>query len=240
MIHLKPIPADLGVLDQSHLFRGARLILGYVAEHGPLPLTPSKAFKRVFVNWAAEAFVWPHWTIADLYRVNKVLNEYDFGPLEILHHVLLDMKLGRHFKCTFRITKLGQALLADPPALFAEIQPYFLFNVNHAYYSRSEDQTFSDWETALNILNVEAENGISLGEFCDTVFGRAPRNREQQWHAESELYTGTLRPLCWAGLLDERRSRGGGLSTHTYQKTKLWGELFALKSDSQVRPAVRH
>jgi len=217
MIHLKPIPADLGVLDQSHLFRGARLILGYVAEHGPLPLTPSKAFKRVFVNWAAEAFVWPHWTIADLYRVNKVLNEYDFGPLEVLHHVLV-----------------------DPPALFAEIQPYFLFNVNHAYYSRSEDQTFSDWETALNILNVEAENGISLGEFCDTVFGRAPRNREQQWHAESELYTGILRPLCWAGLLDERRSRGGGLSTHTYQKTPLWSSIFALKTDSMVRTPMLH
>ena len=112
--------------------------------------------------------------------------------------------------------------------------------MNHAYYSRSEDQTFNDWETALNILNVEAENGISLGEFCNAVFGAAPRSREQQWHAESELYTGILRPLCWAGLLDERRSRGGGLTAHAYQKTRLWGELFALKSDSQVRPAVRH
>ena len=240
MIQLKPIPTDLRVLDQSHLFRGARLILGYVAEHGPIPLTPSKAFKRVFVNWAAEAFVWPHWTVAELYRVNKVLDEHDFGPLVVLHHVLLDMKLGRHFKGTFRITKLGQALLADLPALFAEIQPYFLFNVNHAYYSRSEDQTFNDWETALNILNVEAENGISLGEFCDAVFGRAPRNREQQWHAESELYTGILRPLCWAGLLDERHSRGGGLAAHTYQKTALWRAVFALKTDGLVRPAMRH
>lgn len=79
MIRLKPIPTDLTVLDQSHLFRGARLILGYIVEHGPIPLTPSKAFKRVFVNWAAEAFVWPHWTVDDLYRVNKVLNEYDFA-----------------------------------------------------------------------------------------------------------------------------------------------------------------
>ena len=52
MIHLKPLPDDVAVLDQSHVFRGARLILAYVAEHGAIALTPSKAFKRVFVNWA--------------------------------------------------------------------------------------------------------------------------------------------------------------------------------------------
>ena len=42
MIHLKPLPDDLAILDQSHVFRGARLILAYVAEHGAIPLTPSK------------------------------------------------------------------------------------------------------------------------------------------------------------------------------------------------------
>lgn len=124
--------------------------------------------------------------------------------------------------------------------LFETIVPFFLFNVNHAYYSRSEEQTFDDWETALNILNIEAENGISLGEFCNAVFGTGTRNREQQWYAESELYIGILRPLCWAGLLDEHRSRGGGLAAHTYQKTGLWPAVFALKSDSLVRPALRH
>jgi hypothetical protein len=240
MIHLKPIPADLSVLDQSHVFRGARLILGYVVENGPIPLTPSKAFKRVFVNWAAEAFVWPHWTVAELYRVNKVLNEYDFGPLEVLHNLLIDLKLGRHYKGAFRITKLGQELLNSPADLFKLLVPFYLFNVNHAYYSRSAHETFRDWETALNILNVEAENGLSLGEFCAVFFGAGPRNREQQWDAEGELYIGVLRPLCWAGFLDENRGNGGGLAAHTYQKTRLWREIFALKNDLNVRTVARH
>jgi hypothetical protein len=52
MIRLKPLPDEVAILDQSHIFRGARLIVAYVAEHGPIPLTPSKAFKRIFVNWA--------------------------------------------------------------------------------------------------------------------------------------------------------------------------------------------
>lgn len=240
MIRLKPIPTELRVLDQSHLFRGARLILGYVVEHGPIPLTPSKAFKRVFVNWAAEAFAWPYWTVADLYRVNKVLNEYDFGPLEVLHNLLIDLKLGRHFKGTFRITKLGQDLLNRPADLFELIVPFYLFNVNHAYYSRSAHETFRDWETALNILNVEAENGLSLGEFCTSIFGGGPRNREQQWEAEGEIYIGVLRPLCWAGLLVDHRSKGGGQAAHTYQKTALWSDIFALTTDLSVRTLARH
>ena len=240
MIRLKPIPADLRVLDQSHIFRGARLILAYADEQGPIPLTPSKAFRRVFVNWAAEAFVWPHWTVEDLYRVNKVLNEYDFGPLEVLHNLLIDLKLARHYKGTFRITKLGQGVLNRPAELFERIVPYYLFNVNHAYYSRSAHETFRDWETALNIINVEAENGVSLGEFCEAVFGAGPRDREQQWEAEGELYISVLRPLCWTGFLVEWRSRGGGLATNTYQKTPLWNDIFTLKTDGLVRPAMRH
>jgi hypothetical protein len=240
MIKLKPASSNADLLDQSHLFRGARLILAYAEEQGSIPLTPSKAFKRVFVNWAAEAFVWPHWTVVDLYRVNKVLNEYDFGPLQLLHQLLIDLKLGRHYKGTFRITKLGREMIARPSELFDVLVPFFLFNVNHSYYSRFEEQTFRDWETALNILNVEAENGLSLGEFCSSVFGTAPRSREQQWQAESELYTGILRPLCWAGLLDEQRSKGGGLATNSYQKTPLWSDMLALKTDGRVRRVVRH
>ncbi len=61
-----------------------------------------------------------------------------------------------------------------------------------------------------------------------------------QRHAEGEIYTGILRPLCWAGLLDEHRSRGAGLAAHTYQKAALWPLLFALQTDGRVRPAVRH
>ena len=44
MIRLKPLPDDVAILDQTHVFRGARLILGYVAEHRAIPLTPSKPF----------------------------------------------------------------------------------------------------------------------------------------------------------------------------------------------------
>ncbi len=43
-----------------------------------------------------------------------------------------------------------------------------------------------------------------------------------------------------AGLLDERRSRGDGLATNTYQKAPLWKDMVALTTDGLVRPAIRH
>ena len=90
MIEFRAVDAELA-LRLSPLLRAAKLTLDYVLAYGPIPLTPTMAFKRVFVNWAAEQFHWPGMTAADLSRVNKVLNEQDFPPLEMLHHLLLDL-----------------------------------------------------------------------------------------------------------------------------------------------------
>ena len=35
---------------------------------------------------------------ADLFAVNKVLNEIDFGPLMDLHDLMIALKIGRHYK----------------------------------------------------------------------------------------------------------------------------------------------
>jgi hypothetical protein len=34
----------------------------------------------VFVHWAAREFDWPGYTEDDLFDINKVQNEIDFGP----------------------------------------------------------------------------------------------------------------------------------------------------------------
>lgn len=46
----------------------------------------------------------PNWTAEKLYRVNKVLNEYDVPPLEYLRVLLTSLRLGR---------KMGVWLAAD-------------------------------------------------------------------------------------------------------------------------------
>ena len=80
------------VLANSPLLRAAQLTLQYAQDQGSIGLTPNKAFKRVFVHWAAEHFDWPDMGYEELFRVNKVLNEYGFPPLELLHFLLLELK----------------------------------------------------------------------------------------------------------------------------------------------------
>lgn len=87
------------------------LTLRHLARTGPIGLTPSRALKRYFVAWAAEAFNWPGYTADELYAINKVLNEHDFSPLVVLHDLLLAAKLARHRKGFLHITKLGKDLL---------------------------------------------------------------------------------------------------------------------------------
>jgi hypothetical protein len=83
MIELRTLPDDNPDLQHSPSLRVALLTLNYAREHGPIPLTKSRALQRVFVHWAAEHFVWSEQGIDELLCNQKVLNEQDFLPLEL-------------------------------------------------------------------------------------------------------------------------------------------------------------
>ncbi|WP_187292566.1 hypothetical protein [Octadecabacter antarcticus] len=134
MIGFHQLSDDDPALSHSPLLRAAQLTLQYAQDHGPIGLTKTGAFKRVFVHWAAENFNWPGFSRDELFEVNKVLNEYDFPPLELLHFILVQMKLARHYKGEFRVTKRGAELLKSPAELFTEVIPFFLFEIDHVAY----------------------------------------------------------------------------------------------------------
>ena len=81
MIEFLTISDDDPALVHSPMVRAIGKTFAYIAGNGPIGLTPSKAFKRVFVHWAAAEFDWPRLSDAHLFSVNKVLNEMDFWPL---------------------------------------------------------------------------------------------------------------------------------------------------------------
>lgn len=78
MIKFRKLPDTHTDVIHSHLSRAATLTLRYVKDHGPIGLTRTTAFKRVFVQWAVESFDCPDRSREDLLRYKKVLNEYDF------------------------------------------------------------------------------------------------------------------------------------------------------------------
>jgi hypothetical protein len=161
-------------LIHSPLLRAATLTLHYALDHGPIGLTKTRAFKRVFVQWALENFDWPDRSHEDLLRYKKVLNEYDFPPLELLHFLLIHLRLGRHYKGQFHPTKRGAALAQTPCKLFDELIPICVLQMDHAAYSRFSDRPFGSWDVWVNVINVEAEQGKGRKAAC-------------RWAADSHL-----------------------------------------------------
>ena len=118
MFAFREIDAADPALAHSPMVSAFGKTLSYIAEYGGIGLTPARAFKRVFVHWAAAEFDWPGYTEADLFAVNKVLNEIDFGPLMDLHDLMIALKIGRHYKGQFKLNKAGQVLAGHPGKLY--------------------------------------------------------------------------------------------------------------------------
>jgi len=238
MIRFQSISDDDPVLAHSPMVRGAIKTLDYVTKHGPIGLTPSKNFKRYFVNWAVKEFEWPGWTEEELFSRSKVLNEYDFQPLALLHDLLIHLKMGRHYRNAFRITKAGQELVGRPGKLFGILTPFYVFEVNHGY--RTSEKLPGNWDIFLNVLNVEAEDGISVDELRRILYGPRPSDQQGFDIVPHILFEQVFRPLNWTGLLSEHRSGHDFLRDRVYIKTPLWKAALKLETDPMVSKAIRH
>ena len=240
MIVFREIGDKEPALQFSPVVRAAQKTFSYIAEHGGIELTPTKSLRRHFVHWAASAFEWPGYTAEDLFKLNKVLNEIDFAPLLYLHEMMLALKIGRHYKGKFNLTKSGQSLAGRPGKTFGIIAPFFLFHVNHEHFSRKPVQLMGNRDVFLNVLNVEAERGITAAVLRKTLYG--PHDEASGYDGMvGGLYVQILRPLCWAGLLIEHKpSQTHSLSDRTFHKTPLWRLVLQLETDKQVQPATRH
>lgn len=215
-LHQPTYPAALKRL--SPMLRAVCLTFDHIDAIGPIALTPSRALKRYFVEWAAEKFEWPSYTSEDLYAVNKVLNEDDFPPLAILHELLLSTRLARHRQGALHMTRLARQLRSDPAALWTLLARQFLFATDHTGYTRFGDRPFGNWDIFLNVINVEAQGGLSKDRLCEVLYG--PENSDGLLDAvrtRAALYIHVLRPLCRTGLASaihslSRTRRGRGSS----------------------------
>jgi hypothetical protein len=236
MIEFSSLGDDHPDLMHSPLLRGALLTLQYAQEHGSIGLTKTKAFKRSFVHWAVEHFDWPGKSAEEMFRYNKVINEYEFSPLEILHFLLISLRLGRHFKGEFRLTKRGAEVAQAPGRLFAELTPYFVFQIDHASYWRFDDRPFGKWDVWMNVINVEADHGTTEAALFETFYGEPQDWHTAGWREMAAFSSCVLRPLEWAGLLKETRSVVADKQVCHVFKTPLWRSALTLDTDGMLRP----
>jgi hypothetical protein len=240
MIKLREIDNENTALQLSPMICSAESLLSYLIKHDEIGLTKAKAFQRKFVHWAAANFEWPGFEEEKLFSVNKVLNEYDFPPLEMLHVVLLKLKLIRHYKGACKLTKAGKGLVGKRGELFGLIAPFYLFRVDHSAYSRFSEPVLGNWDVFLNIINVEAAHGISGSDLREVFYG--PREEGDLYdHALGMLWSQVLRPLSWLGVFAEVQPEGThGFEHRIFMKTPLWDAAFDLDTDHMLQEPLRH
>jgi len=236
MIEFRLLSDDHPDLAYSPLLRAALLTLQYAQEHGAIGLTKTNAFKRVFVHWAVEHFEWPGKSAEEMFRYNKVINEYEFSPLEVLHFLLISLRLGRHFKGEFRLTKLGAELAHSPGRLFTELIPFYVFEIDHASYARFDDRPFGKWDVWMNVINVEADHGTTERALFVAFYGEEQDWDTAGWREMAAFSSFVLRPLEWAGLLMENREERAGKHVHHVFKTPLWRSALKLDTDEMLYP----
>jgi hypothetical protein len=241
MITFANLCHDDPALKLSPLLRGALLTLEYIDTNGPIGLTPNKALKRYFVQWAAEAFAWPNYTAKDLYYLNKVLNEHDFAPLMVLHEVMLSAKLVRHYKGALHSTRLGKEVRVNTGELWTLLANHLLCVLDHRKYTRNGDQLIGNWDIFLNVINVEAHAGASEERLSAVLFGGDEEGfRRHDYLLAATFYIHVLRPLCWAGLLLEHRVGKRHKRREVYTKTPLWTAALSLETDRHLHEPTRH
>ena len=97
-------------LSGSLVLAHARLVMEHLEADGGVKLTKTGAFNRKFVARMVEDFRWPGFEAEKVWRLNKVLNEADFTPLDYLHAILDVAGLARKYKGTLRATRKARSL----------------------------------------------------------------------------------------------------------------------------------
>lgn len=240
MIKFLALSDDNPLLEHSPLLRAAHRTMQYAAENNGIGLTATKAFQRKFVHWAVEHVDWPGYGPEEAFSVSKVVNEYEFPPIQVVHFLLLQRKLGRHYKGKFLLTKKGKDLLNSPGALFDQLIPFFLLEVDHTSYGRLDERPFGTWEVWLNVMNVELEQGLTKRQLYGLFYGDGSDWDNAGWRELAAFSSYVLKPLEWAGLISVHEVEGGSRRDWMCFKTALWREALRLDTDDDVPTVVQH
>lgn len=102
-------PNEIG--DPVYL-ANALALLTMLRDEGPAKATAAGNLSRDFVTRMLPRMRWQEGYLADVRRMNKVINESDVWPLEMTRHLLLIAGLV-HRRKGFRISPAGRALVDD-------------------------------------------------------------------------------------------------------------------------------
>ena len=230
-VAFRPHPGGDLVIASAPMLRAYQTVALYQVEHGEIGLTKAGAWNRHCIDWVVRRMDFPNWTAEELYRVNKVLNEYDVPPLEYLRVLLTSLRIGRKTGGSWRLTKPGMTLAGDPEAAYSTIAPAFLFRFDHTEGMRVGEVPAGDWGLWLTAINKMPDDGFTLPELATFLYGPG---WGRGWRGPaSGLFSAVAMPLEWVGLLI--RTGGGGIDEMQWRKTPLWAA--GLEFRTQTEPS---
>ena len=221
---------SLGRIDLagSPMCINAMKTLTYIQENDGITLTKSGAFYRKFVTWAADDFRWPGYEAEELYRLNKVLNEWDFLPLAIMHELLIGARLIRRYKGKALLSQAGKRIVGDYGALQAELFDTFFIAFDGSGHERFPiDYDDADVAHFLGVVQNRLDDWVlvtKLAGWClplDLITNyRFSPLEDACYYLLSRL----LRPLLWLGMIERHPSAERYPAFHDlrYRKTPLY------------------
>ena len=217
-VQFRPHPGSDLVIATAPMLRAYQTVAAYQVEHGKIGLTKSGAWNRHCIDWVVRRMDFPNWTAEKLYRVNKVLDEYDVPPLEYLRVLLTTLRLGRKMGGGWRLTKPGMALAGDLEAAYSKIAPAFLFRFDHTEGMRIGEAPAGDWGLWLNAINRMPDDGFTLPDLETLLYGPGWGGG---WRGPARgLFSAVAMPLEWVGLLI--RTGSGGIDELLWRRAPLW------------------
>ena len=130
---------------------------------------------------------------------------------------------------------------AHPAQLWALLARHMLFHIDHTLFTRTPEPLLGNWDIFLNVINTEAQVPVTKERLCSALYGGEEIHiRQFDYKLMSAFSVQVLRPLCWAGLLEEYRTGTGLSRREAYMKTALWPAALQLETDVHLSPVTSH
>ncbi len=117
--------------------------------------------------------------------------------------------------------------------------PSYLFRLDHGAHLRSEGELLGNWDVFLNVINVEADHGASIGALRTALYGSSHDGANRYDDIGWAFYITVLRPLWWAGLLQTDHLGRMSIDTQFF-KTALWRRYLRLDTDQLLEQRRLH
>jgi hypothetical protein len=232
-------------LSGSAVASTARTLLQRAGDTHGLKLTATGNLSRRVVAEMVEVIEWPGLDKAELFALNRVINEPDFLPVHFVRILLQGTKLLRTHRGTLVPSRLGKEMVAPERhgALQALLFHVALWHFSLGYFDRNPIEAWPQTHTGVVLwsLSVSANDWTdreTLTRLCTIPVAGVV---EADWDLGSyAMDFRILRPLTWFGLLEHRKeATGDRREQRLYRKVALFDRF--LKFDVHVEgTATRH